>query len=163
MRVIGIDPGTVNVGWGVVEQHGTRMTHIAHGVLKLKGDFADRLVQLDVSLDKVIAAQTPEASAIESIFYSKNAQTACKLGHARGVAIVCLRRAGLAVGEYPPARVKRAISGHGRADKHQVTHIVTSVLRLSEAPLEDAADALASAITHLNTSRFDEALRRKRA
>lgn len=161
MRVLGIDPGTIKLGWGVVEREGTRVRHVAHGTLRTpKGQLADRLVYIDAGLAEVIAAHAPEASAVESIFFSKNAQSAAKLGHARGVVLLCLRRAGLEVGEYPPATVKRAVVGRGRADKHQVARIIMSLLRLPEVPQEDAADALAVAVTHVHTARFARSLAR---
>src|SRR5436189_183197 len=106
MRVIGIDPGTRLCGWGMVEKRGARMIHIAHGTLRLgSGELADRLVALDRGLGEVIALHLPEAAAVESLFFAKNAQSAAKLGHARGVVLLALRRAGLPLAEYAPARV----------------------------------------------------------
>jgi crossover junction endodeoxyribonuclease RuvC len=159
MRVIGVDPGTLKLGWGVIEKEGTRVRHIAHGVVKMRGELCDRLVHLEKKLSEVVVEYAPTAGAIESIFFSKNAQSAAKLGHARGVIMVCLRRAGLDIGEYPPALVKRAVTGSGRADKNQVQRIVKALLALPELPPEDAADALAVAFTHLNTVRFADAVR----
>jgi crossover junction endodeoxyribonuclease RuvC len=159
MRVLGVDPGTRKLGWGVVERVGTRMTHVAHGTIHLPtGDLADRLVQIDQALEHVIALHRPEAAAVEALFYAKNAQSAAKLGHARGVVLLVLRRAGLPLGEYPPAQVKRTVVGGGRAAKGQVGQLVKSMLSLVEMPQEDAADALAVALTHLATQRFSEAL-----
>ncbi len=159
MRVMGVDPGTTKLGWGVVERVGTRLVHVAHGTLLPKGKcLADKLVQIDRELAEVVVAHAPTASAVESIFFSKNAQSAAKLGHARGVVLLALRRAGLMVAEYPPARVKRAVVGRGRADKNQVSRIVQSILSLSDIPQEDAADALAVAVTHLNVAQFERAL-----
>lgn len=154
MRVIGIDPGTLKTGWGVVERHGTRLVHVAHGVLALSGELCDRLVELDARLDRVVHEYAPAVGAVESMFFSRNAQSAAKLGHARGVIVVSLRRAGLDLAEYPPALVKRAIVGSGRADKNQMQRIVASILGLPAPPTEDAADALAVAITHLNGARI---------
>ena len=126
MRVLGIDPGTRALGWGLVERVGTRQWHVAHGVIEppLDGTFADRLVWIDDELAKVIVEHHPDVGAVESIFFSKDAQSAAKLGHARGVVLLRLRRAGLDVHEYPPARVKRSVVGRGRADKHQVARVV---------------------------------------
>jgi crossover junction endodeoxyribonuclease RuvC len=143
----------------VIESQGTRVRHVAHGVVKVSGELCDRLVEIDAQLDEVVRIHAPSAAAVESIFFSKNAQSAVKLGHARGVALVCLRRAGLSVAEYTPATVKRAVAGGGRADKRQVQRMVTALLTLSVAPPEDAADALAVAFTHLNVARFGAALR----
>lgn len=159
MRVIGIDPGSIKLGWGVIDRVGTRMHHVGHGTLTLKGEtLADRLLDIDHGLSAVLEKYSPDSAAVESIFFSKNAQSAAKLGHARGVVLLLLRRAGLEIAEYAPALVKRAVAGSGRADKNQVARVVTSVLRLEEVPQSDAADALAVALTHLNTSRFSEAI-----
>lgn len=162
MRVIGIDPGTRRLGWGIVERAGTRLHHVAHGTLVLREtDLADRLVRIDEQLQEIIDRQPLSAAAIESMFFGKNAQSAVKLGHARGVAMLSLRRAGLTVAEYTPTRVKRAVAGSGRASKGQIVSVVKSILTLPEAPQEDAADALAVAITHANVAAFDEARLRR--
>jgi crossover junction endodeoxyribonuclease RuvC len=162
MRVLGVDPGTLKMGWGVTERIGTRVRHVAHGVIKTGGgELADRMLVIERELQEVIEAHGPDEGAVESIFFSKNAQSAAKLGHARGVVLLVLRRAGLEIGEYPPARVKRAVAGNGRADKNQVARIVTSILGLQEIPPLDAADALAVSLTHLNTQRFTEAVSRR--
>lgn len=154
MRVIGVDPGTRLLGWGVVDGQGTRLVHLAHGTLAVKGEqLADRLVYIDEHLQEVVAEHAPEQAAVEDIFFAKNARSAAVLGHARGVVLLCLRRAGLPVAQYPPARVKRAVVGRGRADKRQVAQVVAAVLGLDEVPRFDAADALAVAITHLGAAR----------
>ncbi len=159
MRVIGVDPGTRKLGWGVIEQIGTRRRHLGHGTLVLTAEsLADRLVAIEEELGAVIAEHQPDAGAVESIFFSKNAQSAAKLGHARGVILLVLRRAGLTIGEYPPAQVKRAIVGTGRADKRQMAFVVKSVLGLSELPQSDAADALAVALTHIGSTRLAVAM-----
>jgi len=160
MRVLGIDPGSRLMGWGVVLAEGTRVTHIAHGVIHAMGDggFADRLVRIDAALVSVIETHAPDVGAIEGMFYSKDPQSAAKLGHARGVALLRLAHAGLAIHEYEPARVKRAIVGRGAADKRQVAMVVSKVLGLDEPPPPDAADALAVAMTHLAMARFDQAI-----
>ncbi|HLV65561.1 MAG TPA: crossover junction endodeoxyribonuclease RuvC, partial [Polyangiaceae bacterium] len=101
------------------------------------------------ALADVLDAHRPEVSAVETLFFHKDAQAAAKLGHARGVVLLCLARAGLDVEEYSPARVKRAIAGHGRADKRQMSLMVRALLGLAEPPPSDAADALALAITCL--------------
>ncbi len=161
MRVIGIDPGTRLCGWGIVERNGSRLTHVAHGTFRLgTGELADRLVSLERELTAVLVAYTPEAGSIESMFFAKNAQSALKLAHARGVAMMVLRRAGLVIAEYPPARVKSAVVGSGQADKNQVGRVVSMMLGLSDLPQEDAADALAVAITHTSALSFAAALKR---
>jgi crossover junction endodeoxyribonuclease RuvC len=162
MRVIGIDPGTRLLGWGVVERVGTRQWHVAHGVIQpsLAGTFADRLVYIDDELAQVIAEQQPDTGAVESIFFSKDAQSAAKLGHARGVVLLRLRRAGLEVHEYAPAQIKRSVVGHGRADKQQVARVVAAALGLEAPPRSDAADALAVALTCLSGLDFAQAMAR---
>jgi crossover junction endodeoxyribonuclease RuvC len=160
MRVLGNDPGTRHLGWGVVERDGTRLVHVAHGVIDTDTEqgLASRLVEIDDALEAVIAEHRPEIGAIESLFFSKDPQSAAKLGHARGVVLLRLSRARVALHEYPPALVKRTIVGKGAADKRQVALVVTSLLRLPEAPRSDAADALAIAITHLQAAGFHSAM-----
>lgn len=160
MRVLGIDPGTRHLGWGVLDKEGTRISHVAHGVVDvdISGSFAERLVNIDDELGRIIAEHAPQVGAVESLFFAKDAQSAAKLGHARGVVLLRLARAGLPVHEYPPALVKRTVVGRGAADKNQVTLVMTGVLRLPAAPRADAADALAIALTHLHAASFHAAL-----
>jgi crossover junction endodeoxyribonuclease RuvC len=149
--VLGLDPGTRHFGWGVVERRGTRLVHVAHGIVHTdeRTAIATRLVAIETALIEVLAAHAPDETSVESIFFAKDPQAACKLGHARGVALLVCARAGLSVYEYAPARVKRAVAGSGRAEKTQVAQMVRVVLGLPIAPPSDAADALATAITHL--------------
>jgi len=156
MIVLGIDPGTRHFGWGVVAKIGTRLTHVAHGVIEpdTKGSIAERLVTIERELEEVVAEHAPEQASVESLFFAKDAQAAAKLGHARGVALLVCARAGLPIAEYPPARVKRAIAGGGRADKQQVAQMIRVILGLADAPVFDAADALALAVTHLQQSPY---------
>ncbi len=160
MRVLGVDPGSRHLGWGVLHREGSRIEHIAHGVIDvdLDGSFADRLVDIDDRLGEVIAQHSPTVAAVESIFFSKDAQSAAKLGHARGVVLLRLARSSLQTCEYPPALVKRTVVGRGAADKRQVAMVVTAILRLGTPPRSDAADALAIALTHLNVANFQSAL-----
>ena len=159
VRVIGIDPGTRHLGWGVVERQGSRTTHIAHGVVDTDESrpLCDRLVEIDDALEIVIAEHAPTAAAVEGIFFAKDATAAAKLGHARGIVLLRLARAGLVAAEYPPSRVKRAVVGSGLATKAQVAQIVTGLLRLTAPPRVDAADALAIALAHLSIAPFQEA------
>ena len=149
--VLGLDPGTRLFGWGVVRKNGTRLLHVAHGVIAVDEDLplASRLVEIEKALVAVVAAHKPDEASVESLFFAKDAQAAAKLGHARGVALLVCARAGLASFEYPPARVKRTIAGTGRAEKAQVAQMVRVILGLAEVPKPDAADALAIALTHL--------------
>lgn len=151
MIALGIDPGTRHLGWGVVSRTGNRLLHVAHGVIELDGSdtIAARLVELEQQLNEVIAQHRPTVSSVESLFFHKDAQAAAKLGHARGVVLLCLARAGIPIAEYAPAKIKRTIAGTGQADKRQVALMVRAALALETLPPADAADALAIAMTHL--------------
>ena len=154
--MIGIDPGTRHLGWGVLTRTGTKIEHVAHGVIDtdLDGSLADRLVEIDTELERVIREHAPDVGAVESIFFSKNANSAAQLGHARGVILLRLARAGMPIHEYAPTLVKRSVAGKGAADKKQVAMVMTAILRLSAPPRSDAADALAVALTHLHAANF---------
>ncbi len=154
--VLGLDPGTRHFGWGVVRRVGTRLSHVAHGVLDVEkeGDLGSRLVAIEHGLAAVVAEHAPNMASIETLFFAKDAQAAAKLGHARGVALLVCARAGLAIAEYAPTRVKRTVAGGGRADKAQVAQMVRVILGLPGAPRSDAADALAIAVTHLQGVRI---------
>ena len=152
-RVLGIDPGTRRLGWGVVHRVGTKLVHVAHDVIHAPETLTlgERLVILERELVRVVEAHEVDAASVEALFFAKDAQAAAKLGHARGVALLVCARAGLATFEYPPARVKRTTTGHGRADKKQVAEMMRVVLGLGHAPPSDATDALALAVTHLQS------------
>jgi len=160
---LGIDPGTLHLGWGVVSREGNRLCHIAHGVIHLDGKaaIATRLTRIEVELGAIIERHQPEVGSVENLFFHKDAQAASKLGHARGVVLLLLARAGIEIAEYPPARVKRTIAGNGQADKSQVAMMVRAMLALDSLPAADAADALALAITHLRIGTLMQALRPK--
>jgi crossover junction endodeoxyribonuclease RuvC len=149
--VLGLDPGTRNFGWGIVRKNGTRLSHVAHGIIAVDEDLplAERLVDIEKALISVVETHAPNEASIETLFFAKDAQAAAKLGHARGVALLVCARALLPSFEYAPARVKRTISGSGRAEKAQVAQMVRVILGLTEVPKADAADALAIALTHL--------------
>lgn len=151
MIVLGVDPGTLATGWGVVIAAPRRpLLHVAHGVIRTHADAPlwDRLQAIDLALAAVLAAHRPDALALEQCFVGKNVQSALKLGHTRGVVMVAARRAGAEVFEYTPGQVKSAVTGNGRADKHQVAEMVRVVLALGKAAPSDASDALAAAICH---------------
>ncbi len=151
MVILGLDPGTRHFGWGVVERRGTRLVHVDHGIVHAdeRAPVAERLVLIEQALVQVVRAHAPAAASVEALFYAKDPQAAAKLGHARGVALLVCARAGLAIHEYAPALVKRAVAGSGRAEKAQVAQMVRVILGLREVPRADAADALALAVTHL--------------
>lgn len=152
VRVLGVDPGSRFAGYGVVERDGNRIHHVDNGVVVLNArePLERRLVELHRRLDAIIEEYHPESAAFERVFFAKNAQSALVLGHARGVAMHAAAARGLAVFEYAPAEVKRAVSTSGRADKHQVQQMVRLILGLPEVAQEDASDALAVAICHCN-------------
>jgi len=165
MIVLGIDPGTRHFGWGLVERSGTRLAHLAHGVIDTDttAPLAERLCTIEEQLETIVQAHRPDAAVVESIFFGKDASAAAKLGHARGVALLVLARAGLPISEYEPSRIKRAIVGNGRADKRQMTMVVSALLRLPTPPRADAADALAIAIMHANVAQVEARLNRMRS
>ena len=149
------------MGWGVLEELGTKVVHIAHGVIDTDTteSIAVRLVEIDDALTRIVTEFKPNVGVVEAIFFAKDAQAASKLGHARGVVLLRLARAGIPIFEYPPARVKRAVAGGGAATKEQVSRVVCALLGLREAPRLDASDALANAFAHLSFARFQEAVK----
>lgn len=151
MIVLGLDPGSHRTGWGVVQVTGSRLTHIASGVVfGENGELAERLCVLADGLDAVLGKHRPEVLAIESIFHAKNAQSALVLGHARGIAMLCAVRAGLRVFEYTAGQIKQATTGRGRAEKEQVQAMVRMILGIGPTIelILDQSDALAAAICH---------------
>jgi crossover junction endodeoxyribonuclease RuvC len=161
MIVLGIDPGTLRLGWGVVASDANRLRHVAHGVIAMDGEqpLPARLLQIDTELGAVIAQHHPDVGSVETLFFHRDPQAAAKLGHARGVVLLCLSRAGVDVAEYAPARVKRTLTGHGRAEKAQVAQMIRALLSLDALPPSDAADALALAVTHHRIGPLASALR----
>jgi crossover junction endodeoxyribonuclease RuvC len=160
MIVIGIDPGTLHLGWGVLRSEGNRVSHLGHGVVDAPASqcLARRLVLIEEALAEIIARYRPNVGSVEALFFHKDAQAAAKLGHARGVVLLSLARAGLEVVEYPPARVKSTVAGHGRAEKSQIVKMMQRLLALDAAPREDAADALALAFTYVRRAPLERAL-----
>jgi crossover junction endodeoxyribonuclease RuvC len=147
MRVLGLDPGTHCTGYGVVERRGDRLQRLASGILRLgKGDLAARLARLHAGLQGLIDAWSPTACAVEDLFHHRSARSALALGHARGVCLLAAAARGLEVVEYPPAVVKKAVTGHGAAGKQQVAYMVARLLGVEEEPEDHASDALAAAI-----------------
>lgn len=150
MIVLGIDPGSIRTGWGVVRREGPRLRFVAAGTIHAGKDaeLPVRLHAIYEALRAVIAEHAPTSLAVEDIFHARFAASALKLGHARGVALLVGAQAGLPIAAYPPALVKRSVAGRGQADKSQVARIVGAILGLRELPEVDATDALAIAITH---------------
>jgi len=152
MRILGIDPGSRFTGFGVIEVNGNTAVAVKHGVIKTGGgEFPQRLGIIFSGICEIIEQYSPAEVAVETVFLSKNASSALKLGQARGAAVCAAISRGLEVAEYSPRSVKQAIVGRGSADKVQIQHMVTVLLQLPEKPLEDAADALAVALCHQHT------------
>ncbi len=155
-RVLGIDPGTRIVGLGVVDREGSRLKVVAFRVVapgRMKGDIPARLRVIYEGISAVIKEFSPDAVAIEEAYYGKSVQSALRIGEGRGVAILAAAQAGVVVEQYPPATVKKAVTGSGNAHKSQVGHMVKVLLSIADEVPEDAADALAVAICHLNRLR----------
>ena len=150
-RVLGIDPGTRKLGWGVVERRGAKLRGVAAGVVSFdaKAPLRDRLARAFEQVELMIEDHAPDVVAVEDIFYARYASAAIKLGHVRGVVLLAAARADKPVSEWPPALVKRTVAGRGAAEKLQVGRVVAATLGLASVPPADAADALAIAITHL--------------
>lgn len=151
MRVIGIDPGLRNLGWGVIDVAGSRLSHVANGICHsdgADGDLAVRLLSLHAQLTEVLKLWLPEAAAVEHTFVNKDAVATLKLGQARGIALLVPAQFGLAVGEYAPNAVKKTVVGVGHAAKVQVDHMVKLQFPGVKIAGPDAADALAVAICH---------------
>lgn len=167
MRVIGIDPGLRNLGWGVIDVAGARITHVANGICHSDagtGDLARRLASLHFQLTHVFGEWRPETAAVEHTFVNKDAVATLKLGQARGIALLVPAQFGLEVGEYAPNAVKKTVVGVGHAAKQQVDHMVRLHLPGVKIAGADAADALAIAICHAHhmqsAGRLQDALRR---
>lgn len=149
---LGIDPGSRITGYGIIEEVGVRCTYIASGCIRIQNSaLPERLQQIYDGLSLIIERYCPQSAAIENIFMSKNADSALKLGQARGAAIVAAVNQGLEIAEYSARQVKQAVVGKGSADKVQVQHMVKSILGLDATPQEDAADALGVALCHIHT------------
>lgn len=164
MRAIGIDPGTYRTGFGVVQKIGTRVRRVASGtiVASEKLPMERRLLAIHEGLDVILTEHAPDEAAVEDVFFAKNARSALKLGQVRGVILLTLTRRDTPITSYPPALVKRAVVGSGRAQKDQVRRVVKAILGLEALPAEDEGDALALAICHLNALRLPDPSRQTR-
>lgn len=153
VRVLGIDPGSESMGYGIVDTDGRKHRLVAVGAIRAPrhASFPARLLNVDTKLTSIIEQYAPHVCSIEETFYAVNVKTALKLGHVRGVAIVVAARAKLSIFEYSPASIKSALVGYGRAEKSQVGEMVRLLLNLREVPEpHDASDALAAAICHIH-------------
>ena len=156
MKVLGIDPGTAALGYGIVERTGGRLREVDHGCLTTSADLSlpERLLAIYTLVDELLALHEPDLMGVERLFFSRNVQTALGVGQARGVVLLAAAQHGTPVREATPSEVKSAIAGYGAADKEQVQRMVQLVLGMSELPRpDDAADALAIATWVANTDR----------
>ncbi|WP_438970568.1 crossover junction endodeoxyribonuclease RuvC [Methylophaga sp.] len=161
-RILGIDPGSRKTGFGIIELDGKKVKHVINGRLMVgDGEFADRLRQIFEGLTDLIDRYQPEMMAIEKVFLHKNADSALKLGQARGAAICAAVSKNMTVAEYSATQIKKAVVGNGHAKKDQVQYMMSVILNLPELPEEDAADALACALTHANYASIGNSTQRK--
>lgn len=151
--ILGIDPGSRVTGYGIIKASGARQEYVSSGCIRTtdKAPLPEKLDEIFSGISQIINEFVPDELAIEKIFMSRSAESALKLGHARGVAIVAGVNQGLPVFEYEARKVKQAVVGTGAATKEQVQHMVQMILKLPARPQEDAADALAIALCHINT------------
>jgi crossover junction endodeoxyribonuclease RuvC len=162
MRIIGIDPGYAILGYGVVDKSPNKYTLVECGVLTTDKDLPmpERIRRVYAMLMDVIAEFGPDDAAVEELYFSGNAKTAMRVGEARGAAILACANSGLNIYEYTPLQIKQALAGYGRADKRQIQELVKRICGLREAPKpDDAADAVAAAICHGNSSGYIERVR----
>src|ERR687894_897532 len=154
--ILGIDPGTATMGWGVIRQEGNRLSYLQHGAVTTPSqwEMPRRLGRLFDGVTELVKGYRPETVAVEELFFNTNVSTAITVGQARGVVLLAAYRAGVEVAEYTPLQVKQAVTSYGRAEKRQVQEMVRSLLNLREIPRpDDAADGLAIAIAHAFSSR----------
>lgn len=159
MRVIGIDPGSQTMGWGVVEGDGRRYSLVAFGSIRAPASmkFSARLLKMCNALEDLIAEHRPDVCALEDSFLATNVKVTMKLGQVRGVVLLVAERAALEISEYSPRSIKQTVVGYGNAEKHQVQEMVRLLLSLKSVPTpHDAADALAVAICHFHHAPFRE-------
>lgn len=157
MRIIGIDPGTATTGFGIIEHDHGRVSFVDAGVITTPPGIPmpERLVTLHDELTQVIKEAAPEQAAVEMLFFQTNVTTAISVGQARGVILLTLAEAGLLPGEYTPLQIKQAVTGFGQAKKPQVQEMVRMLLKLAHVPRpDDAADALAIALTHAQQAKL---------
>ena len=158
MRILGIDPGTGILGFGVIDASTSNKVKLVDGgVIRtpVKEDDSVRLLTIYDELTEIIKETNPEAMAVEKLFFAQNVTTAMTVSQARGVVILCGMKAGLQIFEYTPLQIKQALTGYGRADKKQIQEMVRVILGLKDIPKpDDCADALAAAICHSMTARF---------
>jgi len=159
MLILGLDPGTATTGYGIIEKCGATVKPVEYGIISTPagGNMADRLNTIHTKLVALLAAFRPAAVAVEEIFYHRNAKTVISVAQSRGVILLAAAQNGIQVAEYTPLQVKQSVVGYGQADKRQVQLMVKQILNLSSVPKpDDAADALAIAICHLHSYKWQQ-------
>lgn len=157
MRILGLDPGTATTGYGIIDIVDGEPRPVTYGVIitKAKTPMPERLKRIYEELNVLLAEFQPDAAGIEEVFFGRNVTTAITVGQARGVLMLALVQAGIPIAEYSPPKIKGAVTGYGKADKHQVQLMVRNLLDLEETPRpDDAADGLAIAITYFQHHRY---------
>ncbi|HTY64497.1 MAG TPA: crossover junction endodeoxyribonuclease RuvC [Acidobacteriota bacterium] len=151
MRILGVDPGSGTTGYGIIDTDGSRHSAILYGAIKTnpRQPFHERLLKIYRDLSAIVMREKADLMAIEEVFHATNVQSALRLGHARGIALLVAAEKGIGVFEYSPLEIKSAVVGYGRAEKTQIQTMVRLLLNLPQVPTpDDAADALAVAICH---------------
>lgn len=156
MRVIGVDPGSISCGYGVLESDKSGLQHVASGAITPPRtfDFSKKLQFIYSSLMKLIQEHSPQVMSLEDIFFAKNVKSAIKLGQSKGVAMLAAEESGLSIHEYSPTKVKLAITGSGRAKKFEIMKMVSYALGVDDCDRNDVSDALAIALCHINFSNY---------
>lgn len=156
MRILGIDPGTGILGFGVIDLERGQLSLVDAGVIRtpVREQDAVRLMTIYEELQEIIALHKPTAMSVERLFFARNVTTAMTVAQARGVVLLCGMQGGMTIAEYTPLQIKQAVTGYGKADKKQIQEMVRVILKLKDTPKpDDAADAIAAAITHSMTVR----------
>ncbi len=158
MLVLGVDPGSRVTGYGLVEKVGGSLTCTHAGTIRPPATipFYGRIYKIFQAMVEIMSTHRPEEMAVEDIFFAKNVKSSLKIGHARGAVLIAAMQCGIKIFDYTPLEIKNAVVGYGRATKEQVRSMVQVILHLKESPELDASDALATAICHLNWSRYEK-------
>lgn len=162
MRILGIDPGTAIVGWGILEIEGGQMNPIAYGHIATSATlpFSERIAEIARDLREISKKYSPDEASVEKIFFFKNQKTVIAVSQARGAILLTLETLGIRLFEYTPLQVKQSLTGYGRAEKRQMQILIKNILKLSEIPKpDDVADALALALCHANSRAMNTILK----
>jgi len=160
MRIIGIDPGTATTGYGIIEEDKRKdLRVIAYGIIQTEAGLAaeKRLLEINQQMNEILLLHRPDYSAVEKLFFQRNITTAIAVGQARGVILLALAQQNVPLAEYTPNEIKQAVTGYGSATKKQIQEMIRTLLNLKEIPKpDDAADALAIALTHLHARGYQD-------